>query len=789
MKLCSDLCEMLGISTLIIPHVEADDTIASIALWASGQVFVLSQDKDLFQIVSDKIHMINIHKNNAIITPQAVREKLGVSPSQVVDYLSLVGDSADNIPGIPGVGPKTAAKWLQEYTDLDGIIQNKESLSKKQTMSESTKRLETNRKLIRLQTDVSFPKEESFFKRKAPDVEALRSFYKKMEFSSFLKELKPPEERAAVKTDYRLIDTEKKLSDLVEQLAGKELLCINVEMESFDIIEGRIVGLGISADEGFAYYIPWNGPLDPAKITPLVKPLLESKKVCGHNIKFDYLALQRENIELKKIHFDTMLASYLCFAHSHRHSLDDLTMEFCDFKKTEIQTLIGKGKKQISMASVPIQEVSDYCCEAVDYTYRLYKLLAEKLQIRGLVDLLHKVEIPFINVLAAMEKNGIYLDIAPLQILQKQVTEKLALLEKNIYELAGETFNIKSTKQLGVILYEKLGLQPTKKTKTSYSTSVDVLLEMAKKEPIARHLIEYRKFEKLRSTYIEALPLYIHKTTNRIHPNFVQAGTATGRLACQNPNLQNIPIRTKEGLEIRAAFKPQKKDWLFLAADYSQIELRVTAHLSKDPNLIKAFQMGEDIHRHTAALVYDIPPEKVSQKQRSFAKAINFGIIYGQSPYGLAKILQIEPAEAKEFIENYFQRYPLVKKFLDDTILQTEKEGLSRTLIGRERLIAEINSSNTMVRQAAQRLAINTPVQGGAADIMKLAMLDIQKKLREEKMRAFLILQIHDELIFELPEEEASHLQILVKESMENAYSLSIPLTVNISIGKNWKEC
>jgi DNA polymerase-1 len=495
--------------------------------------------------------------------------------------------------------------------------------------------------------------------------------------------------------------------------------------------------------------------------------------------------LKNLQIDLPKISFDTLLASYLLSPQKRRHNLDELTLEVFKKVKIPLEDLIGKGKKQQTLLEAPLEKVKDYCCEDSDYTCRLKEHFEEELKHKKLETLFYQIELPLLSILAKMERTGIYLDAAQIREVGSSLTAKLDTIQTTIFRAVGEEFNLNSPKQLSQVLFETLNLKPPRKM----STSADVLEELAVECPIVQEILNYRALEKLRSTYAESLPHFIHPNTHRIHCTFNQSGTATGRLACQDPNLQNIPVRSPEGLAIRACFKPQKPGWRFLGADYSQIELRLLAHFSEDPELLNAFQQGGDIHTHTASLVFDVPQKEVSSAMRDAAKTVNFGILYGQSPFGLSRQLGISMHEAATFIKTYFKRYPRVSEYLESCKELTRKTGVAKTLIGRLRPIPEINNKNPAIRAGAERLAVNTPLQGTAADLIKMAMIEIDRSLQEQKLEGAMILQIHDELIFEIPEEETASFETLVKEKMEGVLTLNVPIEVHLAVGKNWAEC
>jgi len=783
-----EYCAIAGISTLTIPGVEADDTIGSIAAWTESEgieLVICAQDKDLCQLVSDKTTILHPHKAGFIYTKESVQEKFGVNSDQIIDYLSLVGDSSDNIPGLRGVGPKTAAAWLLEWGSLSAILENKEAVAggkKAALLEESAERLRLNQKLVSLRCDIDFPKEPSFFRREEPQVSKLAAFYKRFGLRTLAQSL-PQQEK--LKATYHCIETEEDLKRLRAKLEAAPLIAFDTETTGLDPMQAELVGIGFAIDSKEAWYIPFNGPLTSETIKKHLTPLFASGNFFAHNLKFDLLVLWQVGFFPGKCSFDTMIASYLLFAGEKSHALNNLALEFFDVQMTPIEDLIGTGKSQISMADVPIHQVSNYCGEDVVMTWMLKEKLEPMLAERGLTRLHDEMELPLCEILAKMQQRGIYLDKEPLKKLEIQIKEDLAQVSKEIFELAGETFNINSPKQLSHILFEKLGMHPPKKTKTGYSTNSDVLEQLD--EPITKKLLSYRTLEKLRSTYVEALPTFINPKTRRIHCTFNQTLVATGRLSCHNPNLQNIPVRSPLGGQIRGAFRPKDTGWSFLAADYSQIELRIVAHLSEEPALIEAFAKGEDIHAFTASLVYDVPLKEVTKEQRFNAKAVNFGLIYGQGAFGLSRQLGISQNEAKAFIEAYFTRYPKVKAFLERAKDEARASGKARTLLGRERAIEDLDSSNGQLRSAAERLAINTPIQGTDADIAKLAMVTLEKKL--EGMQTAMLLQIHDEILFEVPDNELDKARLLIQETMEKIIELKVPLVVNIKVGKNWQEC
>ncbi len=786
-------CTLAGIPYLSVPGVEADDTMGSIAKEMEKRgvnVVLCSGDKDLCQLVSKHIQVLNLHKDNLVMDREKVKEVFGVYPEQIVDYLALVGDASDNIPGIEGFGPKTVVALLNEYGTLDHLLQSLDQLSgkRKEALLNGQEIALLSRQLAMIQLDVDFPKEEDFFRLKAPQLDEIREFYKEMHFLSLLKGLGSSSQTAV---SYHLVDEESVLHALVKKLSREPTLCVDTETTSVRPLEANLVGIGLGIAPSESWYIPCNGSLGKKKALSLLKSLLENPEIgwVGHNIKYDLQVLSQENIALSSIAFDTMLASYLVNPHIPRHGLDELSLEKFGKVKIPISDLLGKGKQEKTMQEVPLKEVATYCGEDVDYTLRLKALFEKELKICKVERVFNEIEIPLISVLARMERHGIFCDKKELLHLSKELKEKLSVLETKIYKFAKEEFNINSPKQLSYILFEKMGIKPPKKTTTGFSTAANVLDELKEESPLVQEIIEYRTLEKLRSTYVDALPQEINPSTGKIHCSFNQSVAATGRLSCQHPNLQNIPVRTEEGKKIRAAFKPQDPHYRFVSADYSQIELRLLAHLSEDPCLLQAFQNQEDVHSYTASLVFDIPLKEVTSEMRHRAKAVNFGILYGQQAFGLSQQLGISHEEASHFIKTYFKRYAKVEQFLSFCKESARKTGRAVTLTGRQRPLPEIHSKNPSIRAAAERLAVNTPLQGTAADLIKIAMIQIDAHLQKKPTLGAMILQIHDELLFESPDDKTASLAKLAKEVMEGVFTLKVPLVVDISIGKNWGAC
>jgi DNA polymerase I len=787
-----EYCRLNGIAVLAVPGVEADDTIGTLAIWAQEQgrqVVICSSDKDLCQLVGEGVLMLQTHKDNLVVDSAKVKELYGVPPEQIVDYLSLVGDSSDNVPGVKGIGPKGAAGLLEQFGSLDAILERSGEIKaaglRAKIEAEKEQAL-LSRRLVTLDLDVEVPRELGFYERPLVELEALNRFYEEMGFRTLIKE--PVRKKEPV--NYRLVDDSQALDELVKQLLSAKEICLDTETTDIHPLRAKLVGIGLSTEPHTGWYLPVNGNLGLEPVVAAVKRLVERPGVgvYGHNFKYDLLVLGRYGIKPAQVCFDTILASYLLNAHSHRHALDLLALHYFAHVKIKIDELIGTGKKAVTMDQVPIDRVCSYACEDVDYTLRLKERLASELEERKLSGLLQELELPLLHVLLEMERRGVYVDVKQLNTLKVDFQRRLDTLSQEIYQLAGEEFAINSPKQLAQILFVKLGIPPLKRGATGYSTSAEVLEELRNRHPIIERVLAFRTLDKLVSTYLEALPDQVLED-GRIHCTYNQFVAATGRLSSQDPNLQNIPVRSEEGKLIRAAFQPQKQGWSFLAADYSQIELRLMAHLSEDPELIRAFEQNKDVHALTAARVFHVDESEVTSEQRHKAKAVNFGILYGQQAYGLSQTLRIPLIEAKGIIDAYFQQFPGVLAYLEASKEQARRTERACTLIGRERLIPEINSRNATIRAAAERLAVNAPLQGSCADLIKLAMLTIDRQLRERGLQAMMVLQIHDELVLELPDSEVEVVGPLVKNAMEQVWQLRVPLVVDLSVGKNWMEC
>jgi len=789
-------CDIWNIPLLSKEGVEADDTIAAVVSWAvketTGPIYICSADKDLGQLVTERVLIINPAKDNAILDRAAITKAWGVPPEKIGDLLALSGDTSDNIPGVEGIGPKTAASLLSDWNDLDTLLVNAEKIKGKkgERLCANKDLAALSKKLVSLDTSVIIPTKEEFYRKKEPNADAALEFFTEKGFKSLIS-LLASRSKGPKPCSHTIVGNEKELTDFLAWLSEQKTIAIDCETTSLNEQQAELVGIGIAASPENVYYIDCCHALSGKHVVQKINAIIEAKNISliGHNIKYDLHVLMRHGLCLAPLAFDTLVASWLLNAHERNHSLDDLASRHFFKEKISIDSLLGKGKKARSMKDVPVKDVAQYCSEDVEYTLRLKELFEKELKEANLEELFFTLEMPLIPVLLKMEQHGVYVNTQTLSRLHSIIDSALEKTRKAIYEMAGTEFNINSPKQLSDILFTKMGLPKQGKGRKSLSTGADILEDLAQFHPIATEILEYRRLEKLRSTYLETLPKQIDATTKRVHCSYVQSGSATGRLACKDPNLQNIPIKSELGKGIREAFQPQQPGWVYLSADYSQIELRLLAHMSKDPVLVKSFHEGLDVHSMTAAELFDVPLEKVTEDMRRKAKAVNFGIAYGQQAFGLAKGLHISRKEAQQFIDHYFSRYKNVQKTLEEAKERAHKTGMTQTLTGRRRLLPEINSSDFFVRALQERLAINTPFQGTSADIIKKAMIEIDAWLVENKLQTKMALQIHDELIFEAPEKELDRLIPAVRSKMEGAIDLIVPLKVDISIGKNWKEC
>ena len=807
-----EILKAQGIPLIVADGVEADDVIATLALRAEavGLATVISTgDKDLAQIVNTNIRLVNT-MSDTVLDPEGVKSKYGVPPERIVDYLTLVGDSSDNVPGVPNVGPKTAVKWLGQYGSLDAIIRNAGDISGKvgENLRASIPTLPLSRHLITLKTDVPLEFSPTELLCRAADTASLREHYRTWGFRTWLNRLEPGADSPAAENDstnqkqlavnYQIILKREELKSWCDRIAGAALVSIDTETTSLDYMQARIVGLSLSYEPGQAAYIPlahqYPGvpqQLDREEVLATLKPLLEAaaiKKV-GHNLKYDMHILANHGIHLQGIAHDTMLQSYVLDSVATRHDMDSLARRYLGITTTTYEDVAGKGAKQIPFAEVPVTAAGHYAAEDADITLRLHNRFWPDLEAtREMKDLYLQIELPLIPVLVSMERNGVLIDPAMLERQGMELGAKLQDLEQQAYLLAGEEFNIGSPKQIQEILFERMQIPVLSKTPGGQpSTAESVLQDLAEEYELPRIILAHRGMSKLRSTYTERLHRQINPATGRIHASFHQAVAATGRLSSSDPNLQNIPVRTEEGRRIRQAFIPAD-GCLLLAADYSQIELRIMAHLSGDKNLLNAFARGEDIHRTTASEIFGVAIADVSQDQRRAAKAINFGLIYGMSAFGLARQLGTDRASASAYIERYFSRFTAVRDYMNEIRELARRKSYVETVFHRRLYLPEINSRNPARRQYAERTAINARMQGTAADIIKKAMIAIHNSLCRLTPGIKLIMQVHDELVFEITEDKIDQSVPRIRDLMENAATLKVPLLVETGTGNNWDE-
>lgn len=834
-----DIIEAYNIPILEVPRFEADDVIGTVSKQAEKEgfeVYMMTPDKDYGQLVSEHIFMYR-PKFGGDYEVMGVKEVLNkyslTSVDQVIDLLGLMGDSSDNIPGCPGVGEKTAQKLLEEYGSIENLLENTDKLkgALQKRVTENAEQIRFSKFLATIKTDVPIQFDAAKCVREKPNETRLTEIYTELEFRTFINKMTGEEKKSApapqkvvakgpvqgnlfdlfateepsvpkystlanLKTIlhvYKTVDTEEEMAKLGRFLADQDFFAFDTETDGIDPLTAGLVGMSFAVKKNEAWYVPV--PADKEEATKVVahfSPALQNRKSqkIGQNIKFDIIVLRKYGVRVAGPLFDTMIAHYLLNPEL-RHGMDYLAETYLKYKPVPISQLIGpKGKNQLCMRDVPLAQIAEYAAEDADVTLKLKNFFAPELKKAGIESLFFDIEMPLIYVLVEMEVTGVKLDTVALKQSSEELTAALNNLEKEIYELAGVKFNINSSKQVGEVLFEHLKIEEkAKKTKTgSYSTSEDILEKMRSKHPVVGKLLEYRGLKKLLSTYIDALPELINPETGKVHTSFNQTVTATGRLSSTNPNLQNIPIRDELGREIRKAFIPDNEDCTFFSADYSQIELRIMAHLSQDEHMIEAFRSGADIHSATAAKIYGIPVEEVTGDMRRKAKTANFGIIYGISIFGLAERLNIPRAESKELIEGYFKSYPGIRDYMDESIRIAKEKGYVETIFKRKRYLPDINSHNAIVRSYAERNAINAPIQGSAADIIKVAMVRIYNRFEEEGLKSKMILQVHDELNFNVCQDEQEKVRQIVLEEMENAIQLQVPLIADCGEGKNWLE-
>jgi len=802
-----DFVKAMGLPLLQVAGVEADDVIGALARRAAAQemdVLIVTGDKDMAQLVDERIRLLDTMKDR-VLDAAGVKEKYGVPPALIIDYLALMGDSSDNIPGVPGVGPKTAVKWLQEYGSLDAVIANAGAVKGKigDKLRANVGQLPLYRKLATIDCEVELDLTPIQLQRSEPDRQALQALFERYEFKSWPESLDSTApvsttDESAPAPDYTLILDEKTLDGWLDRLRQASLFAFDTETDTLNYLQARIVGVSFAVDPNEAAYVPLAhcyaeapAQLDRDTVLAKLQPLLEdsAQSKLGQNLKFDGHVLANHGIDLAGVRHDTMLESYVLNSTATRHDMDSLAGHYLHVQTTRFEDVAGKGAKQLTFDQVPLEQAGPYAAEDADITLRLHRKLWPQLQAaESLRQVYAEIEIPLIGVLMRMERAGVRIDVDLLQAQSQEIAQRLAELEQESYDLAGQEFNLGSPKQLREILFDQQGLPVVKKTPTGQpSTAEDVLQELALDYPLPHLIMEHRALSKLKSTYTDRLPEQVNPRTGRVHTSYHQAVTSTGRLSSSDPNLQNIPIRTVEGRRIRQAFIAPS-GYRLLAADYSQIELRIMAHLSGDEGLLQAFAQGRDIHRATAAEVFGVPLEQVSDQQRRSAKAINFGLMYGMSSFGLARQLNISRGAAQHYVDRYFERYPGVQAFMDTIRRQAAERGYVETVFGRRLYLPDIQSRNHARRQAAERTAINAPMQGTAADIIKRAMLAVDQWLRESRVDARMIMQVHDELILEVAEDAVETVQKRIRSAMTAAAQLQVPLEVDAGVGANWEE-
>ncbi|MBN1359689.1 MAG: DNA polymerase I [Sedimentisphaerales bacterium] len=814
------ILEALRIPILRVDGFEADDIIGTLAQRAAADsidVLICSKDKDLLQLIDGRIRTLDL-KTGKVTDREVMQQEMGITPEQVVDSLALEGDTSDNVPGVPLIGPKTARELIRNYGDLDNLYAHIDEVPGKrgENLRSSREQAYLSRKLVTLDCNVPLDISYETLALEPPDKETLVKLFAELGFSRLLVQFGGKAESeiptAAVATpqptatsaepatvntvthEYELIDTPESFARFADALKQQKLFAVDTETTSVDPMRAELVGLSFCWQAHRAYYLPVRGPLgadhlDIASVRRELVPVFADQRVrkIGQNIKYDMLVLRNAQMPLNGVWFDTMVASYCLDPGRTSHAMDNLARDFLHYECVPIVALIGKGKNQLTFDMVDTALACEYSAEDADVTFRLYEYFAERLSRQPeLEKLFREVEIPLVPVLAQMEFNGVTVDASLLRTMSGELSESVEGLQERIYEQAGTVFNIDSPKQLAEVLFDKLGLESSRVGKTGRSTDADVLDQLSEVHPIAALVLEYRTLTKLKNTYTDKLGAIINPRTGRVHASFNQTVTATGRLSSSDPNLQNIPIRTELGRKIRAAFVPQKPTNCILSADYSQIELRLLAHFSRDKTLQEAFAADQDIHRFVASQIYGIPPEEVTSEMRSKCKAVSFGILYGQGAFGLARTVGISPAEAKQFIEDYFARYGSIRAFINECIVKARRTGYAETVLGRRRRIMDLSSRNAGRRALAERLAVNTVIQGSAADLIKVAMVNIQKKIDGESLPVKMLLQVHDELVFELPTSEAQAHAEWIAHEMTTAITFDVPLKVDVASGPSW---
>ncbi|KLI27970.1 DNA polymerase I [Brachyspira hyodysenteriae] len=824
-----NLIDALGISRIVLDNYEADDIVGTIAERNKKEnikTIIYSPDKDILQLVDDDVKVVASNKDNELMEydAQAVKEKRGVYPNQIIDLLSLMGDASDNIPGVKGVGEKTALKLLEEYKSLDGIYENIDSIKGKiqEKLLESKDMAYMSYKLATIERNIEgFNLDYNEIASSKINIDEVNKILDELELkqirdkiNSYIYGSSKKEDKVKISNDkinkdndskteeapilsakdnkssYYLIENETELENLLKDINSKKLVCIDFETTGLDTFKDTIIGISFAIKSNEAFYLDLSGrtKIDKDKCMNLVFDTLEKEdiKVIGHNLKYEYKMMKAIGKSIGNMYFDTMVAAYLINPTRGRYNMDDLAIAYLSYNTIKYSDLTDNAKK--TLLDAPLKDVVEYACEDADVTFRFYECFAPLLKTHNLEELFFNIEMPLVSVLADMEFDGVYISSERMKALSDEYSSLLEKTKEKIYAEAGEEFNLQSPKQLEYILFDKMGIPPTKKTKTGFSTDEEVLTELSQKYKIAEYMLTYRKYAKLKNTYLDVFPTLINEKTGRIHASFNQTVTATGRLSSSEPNLQNIPVRGEEGREIRNTFIPEKGN-LLIAADYSQIELRLLAHFSNDPALVEAFKNNDDIHRKTAMKIYSVSKEHVTASMRNIAKIINFSIIYGKTAFGLSKELGIKKKEAEDFIKGYFSTYSRVKPFCDEVVEEVRNKGFVRTMCGRIRDLSKtINSSNAMARNEAERMALNTLIQGSAADMIKVAMVAIHKEFKNHLKTAKIVMQVHDELVVEVSEAEADKAMTIMKEIMEHSVKANVPIIVDIHKGNSWGE-
>ncbi|MCE9592823.1 MAG: DNA polymerase I [Planctomycetes bacterium] len=801
-----------GIPLFEVKGFEADDVIGTLTVQARAlghDVLIVTGDKDFMQLVGPSVKLYNVFKKDIdvlIEAEEAVTAKFGTTPDHVVDVLAIMGDASDNVPGVKGIGEKGATKLIAEFGSVDGVLANLDKVKGKarELIERDREQLLMSRELVTIDTHVPLDPGFEAIRPPDPDAAQLRELFTQFGFLSLLKKLDSPKTASTEVRDYRIVRTEAELDELIALLRNARRFAVDTETTSLFPLQAELVGASFSCNAGVAWYVPFN--LDPPlcgsreALLEKLRPILEDPTLehVGQNTKYDMLVFIGHGVRPPPPEFDTMVASYCIAGAARRHNLDDLALHYFGLTKIPTSDLIGRGAKQITMAQVPVDKVGEYACEDADVTWRLGEVLAKELVEASAERLFRDLEMPLVPVLTAMEERGIRVDTELLAKLGLELEIERAEQEKRVHELAGGPVNLHSPKALGEVLFEKLkiheaaGVKRPKRTQTGYATDYETLSTNYADVPIVQALLEHREVSKLQSTYVEALPRFVNPRTGRIHCSFSQVTAATGRLASSDPNLQNIPIRTERGRKLRGAFVAREKDsageWCLLTADYSQVELRIMAHLTGDRFLCEAFARGEDIHASTASVIFDVMPGMVTRDMRSRAKAVNFGLLYGMGPARLARDTGLTMIEARQFIERYFKKFPKVREWRENLLAEARKTGYVQTLFGRRRATPELTSEEARTRVFAENAAVNTPVQGTAADIIKRAMIDLEATLAQSKLLARMLLQVHDELVLELPTRELDEATEIVRHSMEGAAKLDVPLKVDFGHGRSWLE-